>query len=292
MGAAWEAGYRDAVRSQAKHAQLRKVFIPVPARCEQLAKELQAAAAPALTSLIERPEIDALLVFDAGWLGWSALELACRFHKPTLFTEPWLGDLSLLEQIQAAAQEAGVLLMSAFPRRHAPATNRLRELMATKLGNPHSVIADVTWSAVGAEAQLVGMIDLCSAILGRTPSAIAAGQSTDDQRQWHIDISYPPGVVCAQVHWLQGTAAETEESIHVVCEHGSAVIARDDLLTWSTSTAGDREHLTLDRSSIEIIVDQFCRRVVGGLIPVSDLGDLLRSARLTREVWQQISAGC
>jgi hypothetical protein len=42
--------------------------------------------------------------------------------------------------------------------------------------------------------------------------------------------------------------------------------------------------LSHDRPEVEVMLDHFCRRVVGGLIPVADLLDICRSLHLVRSL--------
>ena len=71
--------------------------------------------------------------------------------------------------------------------------------------------------------------------------------------------------------------------IRLRCERGSAVLNSTTKLSWQLE-ATERTHETLnaDRSEEEIMLDIFCRRVVGGLVPVADLNDLLRPIQLLR----------
>jgi len=43
---------------------------------------------------------------------------------------------------------------------------------------------------------------------------------------------------------------------------------------------GTTESLTADRSEVEVMIDHFCRRLAGGLIPVADISDVCRCLRL------------
>lgn len=277
--ALWEDSYREVIRRQAKPVVLRGVYHPVPALADQAARDWQGWVAPSLTNLFERPEIDGVLVFDTAWQGWYALELAVRFRKPTLITGPWGDDIARLERIHLAAREAGVLLMAAFPRRHCPATNRLRELMATKLGPPKSLTADIP-SADQTQVQLIDWIDWCSSILGRQPTGIAASQATETPGVRVLELRFSSSELSAEIRFRSAAG----ESLRIDCRNGSAVITGDQEIAWTVDSQETRETLTTDRASTEIILDQFCRRVVGGLVPVSDLGDVLRSMRLAQSV--------
>jgi predicted dehydrogenase len=71
--------------------------------------------------------------------------------------------------------------------------------------------------------------------------------------------------------------------IRLSCERGGAELSSTTRISWQrTSAEPIRETLTADRSEEEIMLDIFCRRVVGGLVPVADLNDIIRPIQLVR----------
>ncbi len=271
----WEEAYRPAFSQQAQHLFVRSVYDAVPAKAEQIAKERAATVAPSLISLFERPDIDAVVVLDSFWYGWAVLEFACQFRKPTLVVGPWGSQLAQLETIHASAREAGVLLMAAFPRRHVPSTTRLRELMATKLGRAQTIAAEVSWPEDQGREQLAEWIDWCGSVVGRQPT-IGANDSSEIRLQF-------PNAAAASLLWRREPAPG--ESIRIECQHGHALITSPTEIAWQIDGEQKAENLTSDRSSAEILLNQFARRVVGGLVPVADLSDVLRSVRLAQTAW-------
>jgi hypothetical protein len=292
-GPLWERGYRDAVRRNLHHIAVRGVYDAVPARGDQTAREWQALAAPSLTALFERPDIDAVVILDAAWFGAFPLQLACRFGKPTLLARPCDGKLSQLEQVQRAAQEAGVMIMAAFPRRHTPAMNRLRELIVTRLGSPTSIRLEVAEEAVLDRHHLAELLDWCTYVAGRPPFRVTASPDASC-----IDLEFPPTAGTprpgARIVLLRpqkptgGADGNDVEALHVVCQRGSADIVSDEEIAWRNGEQEVRDNLASERSSAEIILDQFCRRVVGGLVPVSDLSDALRAWRFAEALASQL----
>tara|TARA_R110002072_G_scaffold303099_1_gene493560 strand:+ start:320790 stop:321890 length:1101 start_codon:yes stop_codon:yes gene_type:complete len=68
------------------------------------------------------------------------------------------------------------------------------------------------------------------------------------------------------------------------CENGRAELNSTTELSWQADSAESiRETLTVDRCEEEIMLDIFCRRVVGGLVPVADLNDIIRPIQLLRD---------
>jgi predicted dehydrogenase len=284
-GPFWDESYREAVNRQAQHVVIRSVYDVVAARADQLARERHALLAPSLTSLFERPDVDAVLVLETAWHGWYALDLAVRYRKPTLIVGPWRDEPKWLEQVYLSARDAGVLLMAALPRRHSPATNRLRELIATRLGSPKSIFAEVCWTEDESFERLIGLIDWCAAVMGRTPMGITApfASQATATRQFTLQFSVPTAT--ASLQWRRVEQRPGSEVLTVECQRGTARIVSETEIVWKVDSQETHDSLTSDRSSTEIILDQFCRRVVGGLVPVSDLGDVLRSVRLAETAW-------
>ena len=84
-------------------------------------------------------------------------------------------------------------------------------------------------------------------------------------------------------------AAKTEIA-QVVCEcpAGQVMLHSRTRLTWhlneSPATTFTDEELQSERDEQQVMLDLFCRRLVGGLIPVADLSDISRALRLIESV--------
>jgi predicted dehydrogenase len=71
--------------------------------------------------------------------------------------------------------------------------------------------------------------------------------------------------------------------IELHCERGIADMTSETRLEWqSDSTESTHEDFASERTEEEIMLDIFCRRVVGGLVPVADLNDVLKPIQLLR----------
>jgi hypothetical protein len=71
--------------------------------------------------------------------------------------------------------------------------------------------------------------------------------------------------------------------ISLRCERGTAEMASETQIRWQSNSLDPvEETLASERTKEEIMLDIFCRRVVGGLIPVADLNDILKPLQLLR----------
>ena len=69
----------------------------------------------------------------------------------------------------------------------------------------------------------------------------------------------------------------TLDEVHLHCEHGDARLLGANVIEWTVDGCRQSEELTTERTETEVLLDHFCRRVVGGLIPVPTLEDLMRA---------------
>ena len=73
----------------------------------------------------------------------------------------------------------------------------------------------------------------------------------------------------------------------VRCLRGEALLEPPDRITWEAAGVRETELLTGDRPDLDVMLDHFTRRVVGGLIPVPTLQDVQRA-----EILAQALAPC
>ncbi|NOX56379.1 MAG: Gfo/Idh/MocA family oxidoreductase [Planctomycetes bacterium] len=108
------------------------------------------------------------------------------------------------------------------------------------------------------------------------------------------------GVAELHVHFRLEQAVESREAestvstspaIRVECESGEACLNGDKTISWAAGSQRKTETLASDRSEVEVMLDHFCRRVVGGLIPVADLNDVCRGLRLARAAADSLRTG-
>lgn len=304
LGPFWESRFRPALTKLAAKLQVAAVYDNVVSRAEQAARETNARVVGGVSSLVDRADVQALLLLDAGWQGAAVLRLLSHCRKPILLVARVDAPQSELKQWQHQAVSHGVTVMPAFPRRSTPASNRLQELMATQLGRPLRIeiaispaslqaVPFATESDFGGQAPpspdpLLEWADWCHYLFRAAPQQVTR---RSDGQGWRFDFSSPSGSiegdrVAELSHCPTPPVADrpTLDEVRVHCERGEARLLGSTTIEWSADGNPQSEELTTERTETEVLLDHFCRRVIGGLIPVPSLEDLMRARAAIGEV--------
>lgn len=185
LGDAWQTRHRPALRVLHERFDVRAVFSTISKLAENSAAEFQADAVDGYRALMSRGDIDAVLILERSWLGWLPVLAACESGKAVY----WAGDLDFDPRqddvVRQKIEQSGVAFMTEFPRRFAPATLRLKELIATRLGAPKLIFChrrlqlpehstsrtDNAFNLV--EQELVELVDWCRYVVGREPIEVS-----------------------------------------------------------------------------------------------------------------------
>jgi len=324
LGPTWETRYRPALQKLRSRIAIRAVYDLVANRAEQVAAEWNATAMGGAVALSERSDLAAFLMLGTGWHRWESLRLLCAKKKPVYIAGDLGTELETLHRLHNSAFAAGQTLMPELGLRYTPATSRLRELLATRLGNAHRIVIDAVTSGPAdstavsvAEAEtqfLIKLFDWCGYITQTLPVRLWARPletPNESARQFRsITIEFHPrnsGPVYPRVEvrlsrrpdrdvasLAQGQTAVGLGELHqeIFCERGRAVIPAATEISWSAGGELTSESLSSERSEVEVMLDHFCRRVVGGLIPVADLSDVSRCAALVQAARQSLKSDC
>ena len=286
VGPTWDLHYREAVQRLSARIRVRAVCDGVLMRAAAVADEFAAAPVDSPWLLTQRTDLHAWLIFDPGWFGLYPADLATRIGRPALFANTFASPLTPVTRTLQQSRDSGELLMPEFPQRFTPATTRLRELMATKLGRvrrielviPH---ADSNFGSVADwfiknQSEAVGLFDWCSWLIGARCNGVSL-QATPTGPQF--ELTFAPRAADAEAARATLRFSSTDDSVTraVECERGSATTSGPTQICWRTNDEQAVETFGHERSPYEIILDQFCRRALGGLVPVPTLLDALQA---------------
>jgi hypothetical protein len=282
--------------------QVAGVWNPSWVATQRAASQLRTVAVRSIDALLRRGDVEGIVVLNSGWTGWHAMHFASLHKKPALVLSSRMADrlyfhsetvFRLIEEASAA----NVLLMPGLLLRWLPATIRLRELTATSLGAVEAITVEGTTVSLNSR-YLADLLDWCCNVVQSAPVAVRAVQ-TDEVHglsKLSVEVTFrrrraDGGPVRAMILLSLGLSA-AQEAPHLVavaeCRHGRCRINGDRDLEWTQDHLPRPEHLANDRSEIDVALDLFGRRVVGGVVPVPDLSDVGRSLKLVAHVIQSL----
>ena len=306
FGPAWESRYHPALRKLRDRIRPIAVYDAVQTRAEAMAVELDAERIDGVYSLIARRDVRAILLFDANWHAEIPLHFACEHHKP-VFIAGSLGDnVSQIQVLQSFAANHGISLMPELSRRYTPATLRFRELLATSLGRVRRLRLELTLPTAAAVHPLVpgqsneldllvGLVDWCRSVIGLQPQSISSrfvlpvpslrGKLT---RIREVDLIFNRSATDGELgraeirlkipgSELSPTESDMTLQCQADCAHGHATLTGSDQLSWRIGNTYHNDSLSTERSEVELMIDHFTRRVLGGLIPIPSLEDVCQS---------------
>lgn len=290
VGPTWEIHYRNAIQRLSSKLSVRAVCDAVLNRAVAVADELHATPVLCPWCLTQRHDLHAWLILDPGWFETYPAALAASQGRPALVANTFSSPIPRLIPVIERSMEQGESLMPEFPQRFAPTTTRLRELMATKLGHVQTIDITIPLGEATVEswlheyqAEAIGLIDWCAWLIGSSISAVESRTTAEGlQLEFQFSTRAAKGNLLPSVaiqFVTTGTSAR-----RVDCERGWVKIDSPTQLTWYNGDAETRETLTHERSPYEIILDQFCRRALGGLVPVPTVRHALHAVTVCQQI--------
>lgn len=317
LGPAWGSRHLPALRALPARFRVQAVCDPVAHRAEIAAAEFGARQVDGFRELAAAEDIDALMLLSARWYGPLPILAACDAGKAIYCAASIDLAAAQAQHIRDHVRKAGIAFMAELPNRLAPATIRLKELIATRLGPPrllfcnqrHAALSNATSPADVDTRRLVEMVDWCSYVVGRQPKAvIGAGEPTDagrpvDYALMMLEFGEPGGpgaqaqIACGSYvpqAWAEAASFRRPADMQVVCERGIAFVDLPAGLVWFDSAGQHHESLDSERPVGEQLLMQFHRMVSSLLLNTANLEDAYRAittvlaARRSAEAGQRV----
>ncbi|MEN6458658.1 MAG: Gfo/Idh/MocA family oxidoreductase [Thermoguttaceae bacterium] len=303
LGDLWQVRHGPAIRAMGDRFEVRAVCDPVAHRAEQVAAEFNADAVDGYHVLVQREDIDAVLVLCPHWFGELPILAACESGKAVYCAVGLELDTDKAAAVRRRVEESGIAFMAEFPRRHAPATVRLKELIATRLGAPRLLfchersVCDPPPTASADEPhehptfrQMVGQVDWCRYVADAKPTSVtgvmhyADKSGVEDYRMMSLDFSPlgKPGMLAtAQIScgryipfdWHEAVAYRPLAALQVSCARGIAFVDLPTTLVWFDEAGRHQESLESERPMGEQLLTQFFRAVTSLVRRADDLQD-------------------
>jgi len=208
LGSQWENRHLPALRALADRFEVRGICEQVAHLAKRAAAELNAVPVDGFRALAARDDVDAILYFADQWYGATPILAACDHGKAvySAISLPFSSDEATL--LRQRVEESGIAFMAELPRRHAPATVRLKELIATRLGPPRLLFCHRRVVQSGASAtsptrdrvsearDLMELVDWCRYVAGAEPTSVVSvrhaetpGADPDDYQMMSLDFT-------------------------------------------------------------------------------------------------------
>ncbi len=301
-GDVWESRYLPVLRVLADRFQVRAMYEPVAERARLSAEEIGAEAQVGFRAMCRRPDIDAVLILSNSWLGHIPILAACEYGKAVYLGSRVHLSLRQFEEVRQAVSAAGVAFMAELPHRYAPATLRLKELLATKLGALRLIFCHRRLSRFLkrngtpipppqpiVKFDLVELVDWCRFVVGAHPSSVSSvmhvtGDDAMGADYMMMSLDFSPlhekgkGPV-AQIScgryipeaWTEAIAYRPPPDMQVACREGIAFLDLPAGLVWFDQAGRHQERLDHERSVDERMLLQFHRAVTSLVQRIDDL---------------------
>jgi predicted dehydrogenase len=309
---AWEYRHRPALRALADRFEVRAVCAEVGQRAEQIAHEFHAVSVDGFRSLAARPDLDAILILGSGFYGAMPVFAACDAGKAVYCSASLDIPPDMAREVKERVEQAGIAFMAELPRRHAPATLRLKELIATRLGQPrllfcHSRVplplnAASSYrcgpNAASGLRDLMELVDWCRYVVGSEPTSVVGVEhqlnpSADqlDYQMMSLDFSErnaPHSGALAQIscgrympmRWPEAITFRPPAAMQVACDNGIAFIDLPSTLVWFDQAGRQMESLDSERPVGEQLLTVFHRAVTSLVLKTSNLEDAYRALQI------------
>lgn len=314
LGRLWEARHKPALARMADRFQVVAVYDQVARRAEIEAAQVGARAVLGVAELVDRPDVDAVYLLTPQWFGLHPIEVASALGKPIYCALPLSDDVGELERLDGPIRSGGSAFMAEFARRFYPASIRLRELLATRLGAPRLVVGQGRlfgfdrYGHPGPSTQIAPatllvdpgsyLLDWCRFVFGSEPvavqgwgGAILSGVEGDEPDYETFLVEFAGGgvaqVSAARYHraaWGDASKFLPQPGIQVFAERGVAWLEMPDRISWTDDRGTHEERLPLEPSVGERLNDHFHRLVRGEPSMAPTWDDSIAVARLVASI--------
>ena len=326
LGNGWESRHQPALRTLADRFEVKAVFDQITHRAQSAATRFDAVTVEGFRNLAQREDVDAVLHLGNGWYGFLPVLAACDCGKAVYSADATNMTLAEGKLLRRRVRDSGIAFQGELVRRHVPATLRLKELMATRLGSPNLIFCHFRGSEEvrpnhhvpgscqdACRHELVELLDWCRFVVGAEPSwvtsmahaALPSPRDTityPDYQMISLDFSdgQRPGtgpmaqISCSRyipACWSEALGYRPRAAMQVACERGVAFIDLPTTLVWFDEAGRHQESLDSERPVGERLLTRFFRAVTSLVVNTSDLDDTCRAVEILEKANQSHEEG-
>jgi predicted dehydrogenase len=277
VGRSWHAHYRPALAALQDRFRVVAVADPNLVRADRAARVLKCEAPAAVTDLVRRNDVDAVLAVGSPWYRLWPLEVAVRAGKPIFCGCPGATVDPRLGPLVALALEAGVTTGAALMHRLAPVFLRLAELCRGELGPARLLVAEWVRPAGSPDDGWAGgasVIDACLELFGGPPDRTAIGGAGPAQE---LAMSWADGRAAKMYAWRSPRLRKQSLRWRVVAKHGEATAVWPDRVAWTRPDGRQAQRLRRPGRLVEELLRRFHEAAVARRPPAPGLADVERA---------------
>jgi predicted dehydrogenase len=312
LGRLWETRHRPSLLRLDDRFKITALYDQVYRRAELEAAQLGCAVCEGLSAIIDRPDVDVIYMLSRQWFGLHPIELACAAGKGVYCALPLAGDLDQLEKLARLVEQSGIVFMPEFARRCYPATLRLRELLATRLGPPRLVLGHSRlygfdrYAIPGPTTQIAPaplgvdpgsyLLDWCCFVFQDHPRTLQGfrcrvipnAEPADEEADFESFVATFGRDAAAEISygryhratWSDASRFLPTPGFQVFAERGAAWLEMPEKIQWSDASGTKEERLALEPTVGDVLNDQFHRVMRGDQSLAPTIRDALAGARL------------
>jgi predicted dehydrogenase len=272
LGRRW-GRYRRALTARGS-VRVRAVCDSSVAHAERQAAELGCQAAGGVMELVERADIDAVLVLDPGWQGLWPVEQAVRAGKHVLCASLSPHEVERIEPLCRRPQEDGPRVVMAAAPRLWRLVVQVWFLLERRLGPVRLVRLHWTGSNQGHRPALeapilVPLLLACRELFEVDPEVVRAVGLPGTPGQGTVLLGFPDGRA-AEVSVWRGPAMRTSCRLEFIAEGGGGVAELPADLRWQDAEGRHHRRLPAGLPEAEVL-----ERFAGGILGKTDPGPTL-----------------
>jgi predicted dehydrogenase len=291
LGRRWQR-YRSVLGKLRQTLEVRATCDQIRHRADHVARELGCVAAAGPLELIERADVEALLVLDRQWFGLYPLELACRVGKPVFCALTLADDDAHADALRVQVRASGLPVLMALPAASAPATEAL---LAHRSGQPPSPVQlrfDF-FSSVGGifhcslpTGLLQALFHVCAALVATEPTE-ATGTWNPTRKCASVRLVFPDGSLAQFAAWA-GLAPFPTCRIQVQTPSGLIEARLSRRLAWRDNQ-GRHSLRTPPVALPERLLTRFVEAIRSGKPPSPSFEDAYRALTWLRAVRKSLA---
>lgn len=296
LGKLWETRHRPALERLKSHFRVVAVYDQVSERARRTADQIRCRQAENLESLIQPDLIDAIYVLSPQWFEIYPAKLAIGRGLPVYCGVPVV-SIAQARDLQDLIISTGVRFMPEFARRYYPATQRLHELLRTRLGPVRMIMGHTRMASFdryglpGPNSQntpvslrvdpMYFLLDWVRHIIGKNPMRLVETDTSTslvtnprpvvkEAEFCSITLQFEGGAVAQmtchrhdQARWGDITRVPSGPGFQVFAEKGMAFLEMPDLIRWYDNSGYHEERLVMSPSIGETLNLEFYRWISG-----------------------------